>query len=89
MAILQSAVAPELQGRVFTAVGSMAGLASPLGMAIAGPVADWAGVQVWFLVGGIISILMGGTMRLIPAVMQIEDEAERREKQNGLAAQNA
>jgi MFS transporter, DHA3 family, macrolide efflux protein len=80
MAILQSAVAPELQGRVFTAVGSMAGLASPLGMAIAGPVADWAGVQVWFLVGGIISILMGGTMRLIPAVMQIEDEAERREK---------
>jgi len=39
-------VAPELQGRVFTAVSSMAGLASPLGIAIAGPVADWAGVQV-------------------------------------------
>jgi len=89
MAILQSAVAPELQGGVFTAVGSMAGLASPLGIAIAGPVADWAGVQAWFLVGGIVSIVMGGTMRLIPAVMQLEDEADKREKQNGLAPQNA
>ena len=88
MAILQSAVAPEIQGRVFTAVGSLAGLASPLGMAIAGPVADWAGVQVWFLVGGIISLLMGGTMRLIPAVMQLEDEAAQREKLNGLKEQN-
>ena len=80
MAILQSAVAPEIQGRVFTAVGSLAGLASPVGMAIAGPVADWAGVQVWFL--------MGGVMRFIPAVMQLEDEAVRREKQNGLAEQD-
>ncbi len=87
LALLQSAVAPEIQGRVFTAVSSMSGLASPLGMAIAGPVADWAGVQVWFLVGGVISILMGGTMRLIPTVMQLEDEAIKREKQNGDTAQ--
>ncbi len=89
LALLQSAVAPEIQGRVFTAVSSMAGLASPLGMAIAGPVADWAGVQVWFLAGGVISILMGGAMRLIPAVMQLEDEASKREKQNGVALQSA
>lgn len=89
LALLQSAVAPEIQGRVFTAVNSLAGLASPLGMAIAGPVADRAGVQVWFLVGGVVSILMGGAMRFIPAVMQIEDEAGKREKQNGLAQQVA
>ncbi len=60
----------------------MAGLASPLGIAIAGPVADWVGVQVWFLVGGVISILMGGAMRFIPAVMQLEDEANKRGKMN-------
>lgn len=78
-AILQSAVAPEMQGRVFTAVSSLSGLASPLGMLIAGPVADWAGVQVWFLMGGIASLLMGGAMRLIPAVMRSEDEASKRE----------
>jgi len=78
-AILQSAVAPEMQGRVLTAVSSLSGLASPLGMLIAGPVADWAGVQVWFLMGGIASLLMGGATHLIPAVMRSEDEASKRE----------
>ena len=82
MAILQSAVAPEIQGRVFTAVGSMTGAASLLGMAIAGPVADWLGVQVWFAAAGVISVLMAVTMRLIPAVMQLEDEASRRGEAN-------
>lgn len=89
MAILQSAVAPEIQGRVFTAVSSMAGAASLLGMAIAGPVADWAGVQIWFIAAGIISMSMAIAMRLIPAVMRIEDDAIQREKQNGLAEQQA
>ncbi|MEJ5312078.1 MAG: MFS transporter [Anaerolineae bacterium] len=83
LAILQSAVAPEIQGRVFTAVGSMAGAASLLGMAIAGPVADRFGVQVWFMAAGTISILMAVAMRSIPAVMRLEDEASQREKQNG------
>ncbi|MBN1565825.1 MAG: MFS transporter [Anaerolineae bacterium] len=88
-AILQSAVAPEIQGRVFTAVGSMAGAASLLGMLIAGPVADWAGVQIWFIAAGIISVAMAIAMRLIPAVMRIEDDAIQREKQNGLVEQQA
>ncbi|MBN2389407.1 MAG: MFS transporter [Anaerolineae bacterium] len=86
LAILQSAVAPEIQGRVFTAVGSMAGAASLLGMAIAGPVADRLGVQVWFLAAGVISILMGVTMRSIPAVMRLEDDASEREMANGAQA---
>ena len=89
MAILQSAVAPEIQGRVFTAVGSMAGAASLLGMAIAGPVADQFGVQVWFVAAGIISILMAVAMRSIPAVMRLEDDASKREKQNGSTEQTA
>ena len=37
VAIIQYAVPPELQGRVFAVIGSVAGAASPLGMAIAGP----------------------------------------------------
>ncbi|MFN2286246.1 MAG: MFS transporter, partial [Anaerolineae bacterium] len=89
LAILQSAVAPEIQGRVFTAVSSMAGAASLLGMAIAGPVADRFGVQVWFIGAGVISILMGVAMRSIPAVMRLEDDASEREKQNGLEEQTA
>ena len=62
----------------------MAGAASLLGMLIAGPVADWAGVQIWFIAAGIISVAMAIAMRLIPAVMRIEDDAIQREKQNGL-----
>jgi DHA3 family macrolide efflux protein-like MFS transporter len=87
LAILQSAVTQELQGRVFTAVGSMAGAASLLGMAIAGPIADRFGVQVWFVAMGVISVLMAVAMRSIPAVMRLEDDASKREKQNGLAEQ--
>lgn len=72
LAVIQSAVAPEVQGRVFTAIDSLAGLAAPLGMAIAGPVADAFGVQVWFLIGGIISLLMSIGLRMIPVVMNLE-----------------
>lgn len=43
-AILQSVVAPDIQGRVFTVIGSMSMLMSPIGLAIAGPVADRFGV---------------------------------------------
>jgi hypothetical protein len=52
-------------------------------MAIAGPVADGFGVQVWFAAAGVISVLMAITMRVIPAVMQLEDEASKRSEANG------
>jgi DHA3 family macrolide efflux protein-like MFS transporter len=42
-ALLQDVVAPEIQGRVFTVIGSLSSLAVPVGLAIAGPVADWLG----------------------------------------------
>jgi DHA3 family macrolide efflux protein-like MFS transporter len=72
-AIFQDVVAPEIQGRVFTAIGSIVALASPLGIAVAGPVADWLGVQVWFVMGGVACVLMGIGMCFVPDVMQIED----------------
>lgn len=84
MAILQSAVAPEIQGRVFAAIGSLSGVASLLGMAIAGPVADGFGVSVWFAAAGVISLFMGVAIRAIPAVIHIEDEARQREAANGV-----
>jgi MFS transporter, DHA3 family, macrolide efflux protein len=73
LAIIQDVVEPEIQGRVFTVIGSLAGLASPLGMAIAGPLADRFGVQLWFLLGGIVSLLMAVGLRTIPAVLYLED----------------
>jgi DHA3 family macrolide efflux protein-like MFS transporter len=55
-----------------TFVGSLTGLASPLGLAVAGPVADALGVGAWFIVGGVACILMGVVGLTIPAVLNIE-----------------
>ena len=74
IAILQAVVPPEIQGRVMTVVGSVSAAMSPLGMAIAGPVADALVVRFWFVTGGIICALMGSIAFRVPAVLHIEDD---------------
>lgn len=76
MAILQSTVDPKIQGRVFTLFESLIKLASPIGLAIAGPISDGLGLQVWYLTAGILagaSILIFG---LVPAARNIEHNAQ-------------
>jgi DHA3 family macrolide efflux protein-like MFS transporter len=73
MAVVQATVAPEMQGRVFTLIGSFASAMSPLGLLIAGPLADKVGVSSWFLVGGVSCILMALGSLFIPAVLHFED----------------
>lgn len=58
-ALLQAKIEPEIQGRVFTLVNSLAGAMMPLGMLIAAPVAEWLGLQSWYLLGGVMCLLMG------------------------------
>jgi DHA3 family macrolide efflux protein-like MFS transporter len=72
-AVLQATVPVEMQGRVFTLVMSGVMLMSPLGLAIAGPVADLFGVQIWFLLAGVVVALMGLGAFFTPTIMQIED----------------
>lgn len=72
-ALLQQVVAPEMQGRVFMLVMSLCSAASPLGMAIAGPVADAVGVRTLYVVGGISQILLGIGGFFVPAIMHLED----------------
>jgi DHA3 family macrolide efflux protein-like MFS transporter len=86
-AVLQSVVAPEMQGRVFTLVGSLATLMSPLGLMIAGPLSDSVGVRAWFLVGGIATAVMGITCFFIPAAVHIEDGRQAAEAPPITAAQ--
>ena len=71
-AILQATIAPEMQGRVFALVLSLAMGLGPLGLLLAGPLADAAGVRVWFYVAGGVCALLGVAGLLIPAVMSIE-----------------
>jgi DHA3 family macrolide efflux protein-like MFS transporter len=71
-AVLQTAIAPEVQGRVFSLLGAGAAAMMPLGLLIAGPVADWLGVQFWYIIGGSICILTTIVASFIPAIMNIE-----------------
>jgi DHA3 family macrolide efflux protein-like MFS transporter len=72
-AAVQVAVAPEMQGRVFTLIGSMAAAMSPIGLMIAGPIADKLGVQTWFIIGGVVTLLMGAGSLFVPAIIHFEE----------------
>lgn len=74
MAIFQASVRPELQGRVFTLLGSMVGVISIFSLALAGPVSDWLGLQFWYLTAGIFCAVMGIALFFIPTVVNIEEE---------------
>ncbi len=76
-AVLQSVVAPEIQGRVFTVIGSMSMLMSPIGLAIAGPLSDRFGVQIWYRVGGFVTLLMILLIYATPAIYNLEDQMKR------------
>jgi len=77
MALMQTIVPPEKQGRVLTVVMSTANLATPIGMAIAGPISDKLGVQVLYILSGVACISTAVVGSLIPAVMQIEENHDR------------
>lgn len=72
-AMLQAVVAPEMQGRVFSLIGSASAAMMPLGLAVAGPLADRFGVQLWFLLGGAACVLMGSLALLSPTLMRLEE----------------
>ena len=74
-AILQMTVSPELQGRVFTLMGSLAGAMVPVGLALAAPIADLLGVRAWYLVAGLVCIAMGTSGFFVRSILYIEDEA--------------
>ncbi len=76
-AILQTTVAPEMQGRVFTLMNSLCMAASPLGLAVAGPLADRIGIQPWFVVGGAVCVLMGVGSLFVPDLTRLEESRER------------
>jgi DHA3 family macrolide efflux protein-like MFS transporter len=73
MAILQGTVAPEIQGRVFTMMGSLLWMTSPFSLAVAGPVSDWLGLQVWYVTAGVMCVATGLAGFFVPAIVNIEE----------------
>ncbi len=76
-AVIQSVVEPDMQARIITLLSSVGGGMAPIGLMIAGPVADHAGIKTWFFLGGILCVLMGVAGLFIPAVMNIENHKSR------------
>lgn len=75
-AMLQTIVAPEMQGRVMSLMGSGSAAMMPLSLLVAGPIADLVGVRVWYVAAGITCVLMGVLALNIPAIMNAEHNGQ-------------
>ncbi len=71
-ALFQAIVPPEMQGRVFGLLISFTQALSPLGLLVAGPTAQAFGVPFWFVLTGIVFVLIGAAGLFIPDVIHIE-----------------
>lgn len=74
MALLQGSIAPEMQGRVFSLIGSLLWVTSPFSLAIAGPVSDALGLQVWYLAGGGLCVASAIVGLSLPLIRHVETE---------------
>ncbi len=86
-AMLQTIVAPEMQGRVMSLVGSGSAAMMPLSLLVAGPIADLVGVRVWYVAAGITCILMGLLALNIPAIMNAEHNGQHQSQVVSVAVQ--
>ncbi len=58
IAYMQETIPHELQGRAFSIMNSLMSATMPLGLVIAGPVAEVLGVKSWFFISGIAFIII-------------------------------
>lgn len=72
-AMLQTIVPEDKQGRVFGVVMSAFNLATPVGMAIGGPISDAFGVPLLYILNGVTCIATAVATLLTPSVMHLED----------------
>jgi len=75
-ALMQSIVRPDMQGRVMSLLNSGATAISPLGLLLAGPIADRLGLRVWFWVGGILCVFIATAAFFVPVIMNLESHHE-------------
>ena len=71
-AIMQSKIAPEMQGRAMGALNSICTAMMPLSMLVVAPVAEFLGLRVWYWVGGSLTILLGLAAFFIPSVIELD-----------------
>jgi DHA3 family macrolide efflux protein-like MFS transporter len=69
---MKAIIEPQYQGWVLTLVSGVAGAMPAVGLAIAGQLSNWLGIQTWFIIGGSACLAMRMLMLIIPAVVNVE-----------------
>jgi H+ antiporter protein len=72
--VMQTRAPQHLRGRVVGVMGSLAYAAGPLGLVIAGPLADAAGLHATFLALSLPMLLLGLVALFLPALRQLDSE---------------
>ena len=71
MTLVQETVEPEMHGRVFSYVGIVMALATPVGMAVFGPLADVVSVQTLLIAAGLVTIVVISVAIAVPAGREV------------------
>ncbi len=77
MAVMQSVIPNELQGRVFALFNMTVGLAGPIGLAISGPIAESIGVRPVFIWSGALSTVATLCALFSKDLRNIEDHVQK------------
>ncbi|GAA2245153.1 MFS transporter [Herbiconiux moechotypicola] len=67
MTLVQETVDPDKHGRVFSYVGIVMALATPIGMSVFGPLADVISVQALLIAGGVATVIVIVVALLLPS----------------------
>ena len=77
-AIVQSTVEPGIQGRVMSLIGSGSAAMMPLSLLLAGPLADAVGIRTWYILGGVICVVIALSCLAVRPLMEIEQNGHAR-----------
>lgn len=72
MAIIQSKVEKNMQGRVFSLIGSFTGAMMPISMLVSAPLVEQFGPRSWYLVSAVLCLLMSTAAIFIKEITEIE-----------------
>ena len=74
LAIVQKRIPPEKMGRVLGLFTTVTTLSAPIGLGISGVVAEATSVSVWFLISGVIIVVCGVLLRVLPSMKRMDAE---------------
>ncbi|PPD58060.1 MFS transporter [Dehalogenimonas etheniformans] len=74
MAVLQATIEKNMQGRIFSLMGSVSSAMVPIGLIIAGSTSDAIGIGPLFYICGIAVMMTGIILFFVPALMNFENQ---------------